>query len=121
LTKDDAAYVTSRLNHRETAAGISRNLGRSCSITTRPREMRPRLREKLESPVDRQPMAIGILADRFTIDVLHREPRNPIIGHARVDERGDVRMLESRQHSPREEESHPHSGLTPLGSDPTRV
>jgi hypothetical protein len=53
--------------------------------------------KELESRVDRETACIAIAVDRFTIDILHREPRYAVTCDAAVDEAGDVWVLEKRE------------------------
>ena len=47
-----------------------------------------------------EPPGAGVGGDRRTVDVFHRQVRNPRGGHPAVDQAGDVRMLQARQHPP---------------------
>lgn len=41
--------------------------------------------EQLEPFLDRQAARVAVFGDRFTVDILHREPRRPVVGDAARD------------------------------------
>ena len=50
--------------------------------------------EEFQSSLDRQATRVAVSVDRFSLDVLHREPGQSVRSHAPVEEASDVRVLE---------------------------
>ena len=50
--------------------------------------------EEAEALLDGEPALVAVSRDGAALDVLHREVGQPLLGHAAVEEAGDVRMAE---------------------------
>ena len=53
--------------------------------------------EQLDARAQVEPVGVAVGVDRPAVHVLHREVRQPIVGDAAVEQRGDVRMRETGQ------------------------
>jgi hypothetical protein len=65
--------------------------------------VRHRLAHALHEPQalgDAQAPRLAVAVDRLAAHVLHGEPRRAVVGDAGVEQAGDVRVLEAREHAP---------------------
>ena len=53
--------------------------------------------EQPDARVEVEPVSVAVGVDRLSVHVLHREVRQPIVGDAAVEQRGDVWMGETGQ------------------------
>ena len=52
-----------------------------------------------------EPTRVAVLGDRLALDVLHGEPRPPVVRDAAVEQPGDVRMVQPGEDLPLGEEA----------------
>jgi hypothetical protein len=72
------------------------------------------LHHQLEPPLDGELVLVAVADQRLALDQLHGEVRQPVGGHAALEQSRDARMLEQRQDPALLEEAAEHSRRGPL-------